>query len=244
MKYNILTTSNKSYFPHLQILTNSILEICDLSYINKFFIADTGLTKEQINYLKNKSNIFEFISTGTQTSFKGGTWGDDWQINVKGKSAHLYNLVSTLKEPFLMLDADMMVTKDLYPLLKKGGDIQVCVRPGHSVKYIGSYFFSINHKKSLPFIKDWKDLTQKATGKGAHESPALSKTVESYKNNINIVEISQNEVNRIEYPPLNETTIVHFKGSSLHNTFEEQFNNRVKNRAGGAWNTFTDKYLI
>ena len=243
MKYNILTTSDKAYFPHLQILANSILDVCNLEYINKFFIADTGLTKEQINYLNNKSNIFEFISTGKQTSFKGGTWGEDWQTNVKGKSVHLYNLVSHLKEPILMLDADMMVTKDLYSLLKRGGDIQVCVRPGNSVKYIGSYFFSVNHEKSLPFIKEWKDLTQQATGKGAHESPALSKTVEKYKSQINITEISQNEVNRIEYPPLDKTVVVHFKGSSLHDTFESQFNNRVKTRAGGAWNSFTDKYL-
>lgn len=243
MKYSILTTSDKSYFPHLQILVNSVLDVCDLNNIVRFYIIDNGLTKEQINYLESESSIFKILTTGIQTNFKGGTWGEDWQANVKGKTVHLYNLVSNINEPLLMLDADMMVTKDLYSLLEKKGDLQVCVRPGNAVKYIGSYFFSINHKKTIPFIKEWMELTQLSTGRGAHESPALTKVVENYKNLLNIVELSQNEVNRIEYPPLDETVIVHFKGSSLHNTFEEQFNNRIKNRANGSWNPYTNKYL-
>lgn len=247
MKYNILTTSDKAYFPHLQILANSILDVCNLEHINKFFIADTGLTKEQINYLNNKSNIFEFISTGEQTNFKGGTWGEDWQINVKGKSRHLYNLASHLKDPILMLDADMMIMKDLYPLLKQGGDLQVCVRPNNPIsKYIGSYFFSINHNKALPFIKEWMESTNQSAGKQAHESPALSKTVEKYKQLLNIVEIDQSTVNWLlppdhpQHPMPDKTTIIHFKGNALFNTFEDQFNTRVNNKD---WGKYISKYL-
>ena len=128
MKYNILTTSDKSYFPHLQILVNSILDKCDLDKINNLYIIDNGLEEKQIDYLKSKSPILNIITTGIQTNFKGGTWGEDWQKNVKGKTLHLLDLVSKIKEPLLMLDADMMVTKDLYTLLEHGGDIQVCVR--------------------------------------------------------------------------------------------------------------------
>jgi hypothetical protein len=243
MKYSIITTCDESYFPHLKILVNSILDKCDLTHINKISIIDNGLTYDQIKYLKDKSNIINIITTGIRTNFNGGTWGKDWQQNVKGKTVYLYDIACKSHEPLLMLDADMMITKDLYSLLDNGGDLQVCVRPGNSVKYIGSYFFIINPKKCLPFIQEWKDLTQNSTGSGAHESPALTKTVEKYKNLLNIIEINQNTVNRIEYPPLDETIIVHFKGSSLHDTFEEQFNNRIKNRANGAWNLYTNKYL-
>lgn len=242
MKYNILTTSDKSYFPHLQILVNSILDKCDLDKINNLYIIDNGLEEKQIDYLKSKSPILNIITTGIQTNFKGGTWGEDWQKNVKGKTLHLLDLVSKIKEPLLMLDADMMVTKDLYTLLEHGGDIQVCVRPGNSVKYIGSYFFSINTTFSLPLIKEWAETTQNSSGKGAHESPALTRTVEKYKTKLNIVEIEQDIVNRINFPPLEKTMIVHFKGSALYNSFEEQFNARILSREGGVWNDYVSKY--
>lgn len=243
MKYNILTTSDKSYFPHLQILVNSILDKCDLSKISKIYIIDNGLTSEQIYYLENKSNLLSILTTGIQTNFKGGTWGEDWQKNVKGKTIHLYNILSQMEEPLLMLDADMMVIKDLYLLLQQGGDIQVCVRPGNNVKYIGSYFFSINPQNSLSFVKTWRDITQNSTGKGAHESPALTQTVEIFSNELNVVEIGQNVVNRILYPPLDETVIVHFKGSSLHDSFDSQFSNRIKDREGGVWLDYVNKYI-
>lgn len=243
MKYSIMTTCDKSYFPHLKILINSILDNCDLDHIKTLYVVDNGLTEVQINYLKSKSSIIDIITTGICTEFKGGTWGEDWQKNVKSKTVYLYDIVCKIHEPLLMLDADMMIMQDLYCLIERGGDLQVCVRPGHAVKYIGSYFFVMNTTRVLPFIEEWRDLTQQSYGNGAHESPALTRTVEKYKNLLNIVEVEQNVVNRIEYPPLEETIIVHFKGSSLHTTFEDQFANRIIDRASGAWNLFTIKYL-
>lgn len=241
--YSILTTCDKSYFPHLQILINSIIDKCDISKIKHVYIVDTGLTESQIVYLNKKISMLKIIDTGMQTNFDGGTWGKDWQLNVKGKTTHLYNLICKIQEPLLMLDADMMITKDLFSLLDRGGDLQVCVRPNNPVKYIGSYFFSINHEKTLQFVKDWKDLTLSSNGKKAHESPALTAIVKKYYNDINIIELNQNTVNRILYPPQDETIIVHFKGSSLHNSFESQFDNRITNREGGVWMQHVNKYI-
>ena len=51
MKYSILTTSDKAYFPHLQILANSVLDKCNLNNIKQFYIIDNGLTKEQSDEL-------------------------------------------------------------------------------------------------------------------------------------------------------------------------------------------------
>lgn len=242
-KYNILTVSDKSYFPHLQILVNSILDTCDLEKISNFYIIDNGLEEKQIKYLKTKSPLINILTTGIQTNFKGGTWGEDWQKNVKGKTTHLLDLISKTQEPLLMLDADMMVMKDLYSLLEQGGDLQVCVRPKNRVKYIGSYFFSINHEKTLPLIKEWRELTLASEGKGAHESPALTKTIKKYYNTLNIIELNQNMVNLILYPPQEETVIVHFKGGSLHDSFDTQFNSRILNREGGVWLKYLSKYI-
>ena len=36
--------------------------------------------------------------------------------------------------------------------------------------------------------------------------------------------------------------IVHFKGSALYNSFEEQFNARILSREGGVWNDYVSKY--
>ncbi len=243
MNYSVMTTSDKSYFPHLKILINSILDKCDLKKLKNIYIIDNGLLEEQINYLKEKSDIINILTTGVKTNFNGGTWGDDWQTNVKSKTIHLENVVSRIEEPLLMLDADMLIVKDLYTLLDKGGDLQVCVRPNNSVRYIGSYFFSINHEKSLPFIKDWKELTQSKSGRGAHESPSLTEIVDRYKSNgnIDIVEMEQNVVNLYLPPTLEETVIVHFKGSALHGTFEEQYKSRIEDRN---WGEYVKDYLI
>ena len=145
MHYSVVTTSDKSYYPHLKILVNSILDKCDSKYLKNIYIIDNGLTEYQKDYFLDKSDTIKINTTGLETNFKGGTWGEDWQKNVKGKTIHLYNMVNELKEPLLMLDADMLIIKDLHTLLDRGGDMQVCVRPNNPVKYIGSYFFSINH---------------------------------------------------------------------------------------------------
>tara|TARA_R110000823_G_scaffold276629_3_gene395184 strand:- start:208 stop:930 length:723 start_codon:yes stop_codon:yes gene_type:complete len=240
MKYSIQTTSDYSYFVFLKIFVNSILDKCDLNQLNKIYIIDTGMDSNQLEYLKERSLQIEIITTGLSTNFKGGTWGEDWQKNVKGKTVHLYDTISRIQEPLLMLDADMMITSDLYPLLKLGGDLQVCVRPGNSVKYIGSYFFSLNPSKTLPFIKEWKDLTQNSKGKGAHESPALSKTVEKYKSQLNIIEIEQDIVNRINYPALDKTIIVHFKGTRLSDDINESMHARLIDRG---WSKEIEAYV-
>lgn len=240
MKYNIQTTSDRSYFIFLKILINSILDKCNLNQLNKVYVVDTGMDSDQLNYLKEHPLEIEIITTGLSTNFKGGTWGDDWQRNVKSKTVHLHDTVAKLEEPLLMLDADMMITSDIYPLLKLGGDLQVCVRPGNSVKYIGSYFFSINPSKTLPFIKEWRDLTQGSQGKKAHESPALSGTVEKYKSQLDIIEIEQDVVNRIQHPPLDKTIIVHFKGTHLSNNISESINARLIKRG---WSKEIQKYV-
>ena len=239
MKYSIQTTSDCSYFIFLKILVNSILDKCNLDHLNKIYIVDTGMDSDQLEYLKKRSVHIEIIVTGLSTNFKGGTWGEDWQKNVKGKTVHLYDMVSKIQEPLLMLDADMMIMNDIYPLLEQGGDMQVCVRPNNP-KYIGSYFFSINHKKILPFIKEWKDLTQNSKGKRAHETPALTKTVKKYKTQLNIIEVEQDIVNRIIPPSLDKTIIVHFKGTRLSDDIDEAVHARLIARG---WSKEIEPYV-
>jgi len=253
VNYSVVTTSDKSYFPHLKILVNSMLDKCDSKYLKNIYIIDNGLTEEQRDYFLDKSDIIKINTTGLETNFKGGTWGVDWQKNVKGKTIHLYKMISEITEPLLMLDADMLIIKDLHPLLENGGDIQVCVRPNNPIsRYIGSYFFSINHEKTLPFIKDWSLLTEykyknNQDGRNkAFESPSLVEIVDKYRDKLNIVEIDQSIVNwflppdHSLYPMSEETIIVHFKGNSLYNTFDDQFSARI---VDSGWYEYIKNYL-
>jgi len=241
MKYNIITTSDKSYFKFLRILINSIYKSCDMSNINNIFIVDTGLEKEQIDWLNNKSDIIQIIDTNYNTSFQGGTWGVDWQLNVKSKTVTLHQTLEALQQPLLMLDADMLVIKDLDNLTKKGGDIQVCYRNDqptegsqseYAVPYIGSYFFSIDYKKSSKFIGEWKDLTNNSSEEGPVESRSLVKTIKKYKNlDLDIVEIDESIVNVTRPENItNDTCIIHFKGATIDWDIENSISNRTEGR--------------
>ena len=184
MKYNIKTTSDYSYFPFLRILINSILLNCNKKYLNKIYIFNTGTDESQLKYLTSLSPCIIIINTGSFTNFKGGTWGEDWQLNVKGKTKWLLETINMTEEPVLMLDSDMMVIKDLHELLIKGGDIQVCARNNRDTPYIGSYFFSINKEKSIPFLKEWIIKTNSSDAKRPLESPALCRTVLDFSNKL------------------------------------------------------------
>jgi len=233
-KYIIQTTSDKGYFPFLKIFINSILVNCDKKYLHKIRIVNTGMDEEQINYILSLSNIIEIIDTGLSTNFKGGTWGEDWQINVKGKTKWLFQTILNSQYPVLMLDSDMLIVKDLYNLLIKGGDIQVCKRLNPSVPYIGSYFFGINKEKSIQFLKRWIEIIESTNGKRPLESPALCKTVLDFKSLIKIKNIDESLVNVIN--PSNftpETYIIHFKGQSLDENVSNSFYKRTIERGWG-----------
>lgn len=231
MNYSIITTCDKGYFPFLEILTDSISEICDLSKINNFFIVDTGLTLEQRQYLLGKLSMVTFIETDLQTNFEGGIWGDDWAINVGSKTVTLYETLKELDHSLLMLDADMEVLRDLKDLKNYGGDIQVCYRPNNSTKYIGSYFFALNPLKALPFVKKWKDITLKSDKSKAFESPALVRTIEEFKNQINIVELNEELVNVYKSSLLVEDSfLIHYKSDSLDKTLENTLKSRLNRK--------------
>jgi hypothetical protein len=240
-KYIIQTTSDSGYFPFLKIFINSILTNCDKKYLHKIYIVNTGMDEEQINYILSLSNVIEIINTGINTDFRGGTWGEDWQINVKGKTKWLLQTILNSQYPVLMLDSDMLIVKDIYDLLTKGGDVQVCKRSNPSVPYIGSYFFSINKEKGIQFLKRWIEIIESTNGKRPLESPALCKTVLNFESLIKIKEIDESLVNAIspsDFIP--ETYIVHFKGQSLDNNVSDSF---YKRTIGRGWENLINNYL-
>ena len=241
MQYNILTVCDNTYFIFAKILINSILDKCDTDKINSIIVVNNGLTDKNIEYLQSKTDLIRVVDTGINTNFNGGVWGPDWQTNVKSKTVYLYKIIDELREPVLMLDSDMLVIEDLHNLAERGGDIQVCVRPGNPTPYIGSYFFSLNHEKSLPFIKQWCESTQTSNTEGAKESPALVRTVLAFKPYMDIVEMNQSTVNVLEPKYMTEEThIIHFKGSSLPQDIPTLIKSRITDRG---WDEYITNYV-
>lgn len=239
--YSILTIADQTYFTFLRILLNSIKDKCDQSKIHTIYVIDAGFTEEQLTYIQNAFKNVTIVSTNINGKFSGGVWGEDWNRIVKSKTAYLYDIVSKSSEPIMMVDSDMFVIKDLYSLITMGGDIQVCVRPNNNVKYIGSYFVSINHEKSLSFIKDWQ-LTTLSKINGAPESPSLVETIDKYKQILNIHEFEQHIVNVLEPKYLREDThIIHFKGSSLPTDIGILYKTRIEDRG---WLPYVKNYLL
>lgn len=231
MEYSIITTCDKGYFPFLEILVDSVTEVCDVEFIKNFIIVDTGLEDNQKNNLINKFSKISFIGTDINTNFEGGIWGDDWRKNVKSKTVTLYETLLNINHPLLMLDADIRIVKDLKDLIKYGGDVQVCKRSNHAIKYIGSFFFIINPDKCKEFVKYWRDTTNSSNEKKAMESPSLVKAVEKFKSKIKIKELSEELVNVVSKDLLtNNSFIIHFKSKALHQTLEETLKHRI-------WNT-------
>lgn len=239
--YSILTIADQTYFTFLRILLNSIKDKCDETKINKIYIIDAGFSLDQLEYLNKTYTSIEIINTDINANFAGGVWGEDWQKIVKSKSTYLYDIVSKSTEPIMLVDSDTFVLKDLYNLIPLGGDIQVCSRPNHPIPYIGSYFLSINHKRSLNFIKDWQLATLAKTGKTAPESPSLVETVNKYKSLMNIIELGQEFVNVLEPQYISENThLIHFKGSSLAKDIDVLYKTRIDDRG---WLPYVKNYL-
>jgi len=240
-KYNILTVCNNTYYVFVKILIRSILDKCNTDNINSIMVVDTGLSPENKEYLTSISELIHVIDTDIYTEFNGGIWGIDWRTNVQNKTIYLLDAVTKLQEPVLMLDSDMMILNDLYGLLQKGGDIQVCIRSNDTIPYIGSYFFSINHEKSIDFIKEWIIKIQNTKHKGQFESPELVNVIQHYKSDIDIVKLKETCVNVLDPNFIsNESYIAHFKGSSIQHNVDDLIKTRITNRG---WTKFIETYV-
>jgi hypothetical protein len=238
--YSILTLANSSYFKFLTILINSSLDKCDFDKIDNFYIFDTGLESHQIEWIHSKHKKLKVIATNLNTGYEGGPWGKDWLANVKNKTSILYQLHVHLQTSLLLVDSDMMFVNDPYSLIQYGGDIQVCIRPDHPTKYIGSFIFILEPTKVTEFIYDWMTEVQ-LTNTMPPESPSLCKVVSQWKTRLNISEIDQSIVN-VLYPNqlTDSSVIVHFKGSDLINDLDHQYSKRL---GTNGWPDHLQKYL-
>ena len=107
MKYSIMVVFNSSYFPFGRVWINSLYDKNDMSKVDKVFIVDTGLKKEEKDYFSSKGDEVYIYNTGLDTDFNdGGAWGKGWQENVGSKTIVFKHLLEMTQKPLVMVDGD------------------------------------------------------------------------------------------------------------------------------------------
>lgn len=234
-KYNIFTVSNEGYSPFLKMLLGSIVDKVDLERINKIIVADTGLSENTKNYIRQFPKL-EIYNTNVSTHYSR-IHDDDWKKNVYSKAKFLLGSIEA--EPqftsTIMIDVDCIIVGDFIELLDENADVIACLRnqagrtPGHQAtsSHIGS-FFVVNKENCKEFMKYWIDEIPKITTIGPdgkripQESPALSNACDIFKKKIRIVDLDERVIANIEGDPPPFARLYHLKSDWQFPTIEKR----------------------
>ena len=147
----------------------------------------------------------------------------------------------------MMIDGDCMVNKDLYHLIEKGGDIQICYRGDTNPDnpYLGSYVCTINNKESELFIESCIVEMEQSANRWLDgmlwpkESISIGKVAMRNKS-LNIKNLTISEVSEFNSENIDNCSIVHFKGSTHSFSKEELVQTRIYDRGFGP---YVEEYL-
>mgnify|MGYP001192479596 FL=1 len=223
MKYNIFTTANKSYFPFVDVLVNSLNKNC--SNLDRIYIADCGLG-EYRKYLQSNDNVF--IMDTDVTDEYSGVHSKGWVKATQQKTRVLYKLLKMVNfdKSIIMIDSDVCVLKDLSQAINTEFDMQVTTMNGggHTradgifISEIASFLVINNCDLGKRFVHSWikqmKELLENDTP-FPHETPALNMTLQNNKL-LNVGYLQELNVcaDQVLTP---QTLSVHFKSNGTTN---------------------------
>jgi hypothetical protein len=219
MKYSIFTTANKSYYPFLDIFTNSALENC--KNLDKIYIADSGLG-EYCKFISTKDKV-NILDTDCSDEYSG-VHSEGWVKATQMKTQTLNKLfhIIDFDHPVVMIDSDVCFLKDIEPLINTEYDIQVTTMKtgGHTradgifISEIASFVVFNNPQKSKIFVQRWINKMKEFGENGApfpHETPALN-TILKESSDFNIGYLNELEV-CADSELTDETYTIHFKSN-------------------------------
>jgi len=219
MKYNIFTTANKSYFPFVDVLVNSLTENCP--NLNRIYIADCGLGKYR-KYLQDKENV-SIMDTDVTDEYSG-VHSEGWVKATQQKTRVLSKLLTMMEfeEPLIMIDSDVCVLEDLAQVVDTEFDMQVTTMNtgGHSradgifISEIASFLIINKCDLGKRFVRTWiKQMEEFAENDTPfpHETPALNITLQNNKL-LNVGYLKELEV-CADQELTSDTLSVHFKSN-------------------------------
>jgi len=229
--YNIVTVCNKSYQEFLIYFVNSLIDNCGLENINRLYIVNNGIDEHTLIRLAKKSNkIFFLNNKDTRNNITGAGWSKEWGYNVDIKTLILFDILRMDKLPTFLMDVDCFFLKNFESLIDFNKDVILCNRESSYNTMIGSFVYFNTTDNSLHFLRQWIH-EQTLIKKYPKETYCLNKTYELFKDKINISYLSFKLIN-FYYTPSNEEErnniyIIHLKGQTQKDTFEEEIKNRI-----------------
>lgn len=242
MKYNIMTVLSDNYLVFGKLFINSLFENIDYSNINKILIVDTGLSEDSKEYLLDFPKVNIIPTEDPVNSNKIHDSG--WERKTYSKSTYLLDFIKNNDEfcPTILFDSDVIFYRDFFDILDnshhKDSDVIACERnqigrpPGHAATstHIGC-FICIKSEKAIAFIKYWIDTLTESLNNGIpsgvlpKESPALSKAIKDFSNNIKITNIDERVIANIEtkiQDGFDDYRVYHLKSDYMYLTVESR----------------------
>ncbi len=234
MIYNVFTTANKSYFPFVDVLVNSLTKNCP--NLGRIYIADCGLG-EYRKYLQGKDNV-SIMDTDVTDEYSG-VHSEGWVKATQQKTRVLSKLLTMtdFQEPLIMIDSDVCVLQDLAQVIDTEFDMQVTTMNtgGHTradgifISEIASFLVINNCDLGKRFVHTWIKQMEEFAANGTpfpHETPALNMTLQNNKL-LNVGYLKELEV-CADQELTSQTLSVHFKSNgSTNDNPVVNFENRV-----------------
>lgn len=229
--YNLFTVLNSAYMPFGKIWINSLHELSDIERIKKIYILDTGLLPKDLEYIKKFSRVEVVLSDiniiNTSNALPRNS---PWLQHVLRKTKYFRKVLKKDPTPLIMVDSDCMFLDNFLKHIDDTKDVLVCNRSYHDYdNWIASFFVSNKQKEGLVFmnlwIKEMKQLMKDQPERGWFESHSLNLCLQKNKKCVIIGDVYTKNV-ACEEPTQfdNNTSILHFKGTSNKTNFNERIN--------------------
>ena len=261
MNYNVYTVVNSRFFELSTVWLNSLLAVSDLAKLDTIYIADTGLSEAEVDYLTSRSSKVEIIKVATPEALDSkDTHSASWHHSVQQKTFVCRHILEETSIPLVMVDADAMFLNDISKNIDLNYDVQVCKRltPARSsiikkpMEYLASYV-SFNTPRALSFIEDWRETMMNLPRIEyvpnkiiPVETPALCKCISDYAicgNACKVGHIEEKFVSSYKTPQLitRGVQIIHFKSADGNsNPHLTEYEHRVNNTG---WLEYANRYL-
>lgn len=176
---NIVTVVNSQYMPFAEVFFNSLTEISDYEKIDRVFVIDTGINKNDQKKLSQLCNKLVICQTNTAVP-NAALHTEKWREIVGMKLRSLLRIIKVTDHiyPLCMIDIDSYFNKNFLHEVDTDVDFVVCKRStpminndNYVLTHIGS-FFCVNNRTAVKFLDSW--MREMNDIQGDHiETPAL-----------------------------------------------------------------------
>ena len=190
-RFRIATVATFDYFPFLLVFLGSLYKHVNTNRISTIEILVDVLPDDLRKYLESYEKV-RLHFTNRHHEFSGAH-SEGWRSAVSEKLIFTKQLLEDSKEPLLLIDSDVMFTRDLDIFDQNVNSVIVTLinsenerhirRDGLKIFFIGAAVFFQKAALGLEFIDRWMSAMRGLEARGyrtPHETPALNLLVEEY----------------------------------------------------------------